>query len=209
MSCPSILLVGAGGHARSCIDVIEQTGSYEIAGLVAVPGEVGNQTLGYKVLGTDANLRALLQHFSNAMVAVGQIQSSETRIRLFRLLEDSGCDLPTIISPLAYVSPHATLGAGTIVMHGAVVNAGASVGRNCIVNSQALIEHDTEVADHCHVSTSAAVNSGVWIGEGSFIGSNTSVRQGTWIGAHCIIGMGQRVLNDCPNHSQLPAARTE
>ena len=54
MSPSPIILVGAGGHARSCIDVIEQSGSHDIAGLVALPNEVGSQTLGYEVLGTDA-----------------------------------------------------------------------------------------------------------------------------------------------------------
>ena len=209
MKTSSLILVGAGGHARSCIDVIEREGHYDILGLIAIPSEVGQEALGYPVLGVDADMPKLLVNGVKAIVAVGQIKTAEIRIRLFRLLEQYDCEVPTIISPHAYVSPHATLGAGTIIMHGAVVNAGASVGRNCIVNSQALIEHDTKVADHCHVSTAAAVNSGVRIGEGSFIGSNTSVRQGARIGAHCIIGMGQRVLNDCPDDSQLPAARTE
>ena len=58
-------------------------------------------------------------------------------------------------------------------------------------------------------TTAAAVNSGVRVGEGTFIGSNACVRQGARIGAHCVIGMGQCVLKDCPDHSQLPAARTE
>ena len=30
-----IILIGAGGHAESCIDVIESTNKYEIIGLVA------------------------------------------------------------------------------------------------------------------------------------------------------------------------------
>ena len=29
-----IILIGAGGHARSCIDVIEATGNFEIGGLI-------------------------------------------------------------------------------------------------------------------------------------------------------------------------------
>ena len=37
----SILLLGAGGHARSCIDVIEEQGQYQIAGLIGVESERG------------------------------------------------------------------------------------------------------------------------------------------------------------------------
>jgi sugar O-acyltransferase (sialic acid O-acetyltransferase NeuD family) len=201
---PPILLVGAGGHARACIDVLEQEGRFAVAGMVGLAHEVGTRILGYSVLGTDLELAALLGKYAQALVSVGQIKTPEPRLHLFDLLVKSGCALPAIVSPRAYVSPHASLGAGTIVMHGAVVNAGAVVGRNCIINSQSLIEHDVEIADHCHIATSSAINSGVRIGAGTFVGSNSSVRQGISIGERCVIGMGQQVIADCANGAQLP-----
>jgi hypothetical protein len=46
---PKIILVGGGGHCHSCIDVIEQEGKFEIAGIVdAIKG--GEKVLGYPVL---------------------------------------------------------------------------------------------------------------------------------------------------------------
>lgn len=199
-----ILLVGAGGHAGACIDVIEQEGRFIVAGLVGLRPEVGTRKFGYSVLGTDADLPALLGDYVYALVSVGQIKTPEPRIRLFDLLQQNGCTLPVIVSPRAYVSPHASLGAGTIVLHGAVVNAGAAVGRNCILNSQSLVEHDAVVADHCHIATAAAINSGVRIGAATFIGSNSCVRQGINIGERCLIGMGQRVLADCGPGTHMP-----
>jgi hypothetical protein len=41
MSNPGLLLIGAGGHAKSCIDVIEQENKFKIIGLVGSPNEVG------------------------------------------------------------------------------------------------------------------------------------------------------------------------
>lgn len=202
-----ILLVGAGGHARACIDVIEQEGNYAIAGLVGVAGEVGSRMLGYPVLGTDTDLPALLGDYRHALVSVGQIKTPEARIRLFEQLERNGCSFPVVVSPRAYVSAHARLGAGTIVMHGAVINAGAVVGRNCIINSQSLVEHDVAIADHCHIATGAAINSGVRIGAGTFVGSSASVRQCVNIGERCLIGMGQRVLTDCSAGTWLPPSK--
>lgn len=197
MKQSSILLIGAGGHARSCIDVIEQERCYPIAGLVGLPEEVGSRVFGYPILGTDEDLQKLLNTFDKAIVVVGQIKSPELRIKFFNKLLHFNCDLPTIVSPRAYVSPHARLGAGTIVMHGAVVNAGAIVGRNCIINSQALVEHDVTIGDHCHIATMAVINGDVQIGAGSFIGSNAVVRQGIMIGERSFIGMNQRVIFDC------------
>jgi sugar O-acyltransferase (sialic acid O-acetyltransferase NeuD family) len=199
-----ILLLGAGGHARACIDVIEQEGRFAVTGLVGLAHEVGTRVLDYPVLGTDADLARLLGEHAHALITVGQIKTPEPRIRLFERLQQSGCVLPVIVSPRAYVSPHARVGGGTIVMHGAVINAAAVVGRNCIINSQSLVEHDAVIDDHCHVATGAAINSGVRIGTASFIGSNSSVRQMVHIGARCLIGMGQRVLADCAAGTCMP-----
>ena len=203
----AILLLGAGGHARACIDVIEQAGGFVIAGLVGLPEEVGKSVLGYPVLGSDADLQVLLAQYPYAVVTVGQIKTAEPRARLYaQLVEHSQC--PTaIVSPRAYVSPHASVGVGTIVFHGAVINAGAVVGKNCIVNSLSLVEHDVVVGDHCHVATGARINSGVRVGGGSFVGSGCTVRQGLVIGRNCVIGMGQSVLADCADGVQLPAKR--
>lgn len=207
MSLPSILLVGAGGHARACIDVIEHEGRFAVAGLIGLASEVGSTVLGYPVLGSDEDLPVLTERFGRALIAVGQIKTSAARERIFSRLMELGCTMPTIVSPRGYVSRHAQVGMGTIVMHGAIVNAAAVVGQNCILNSHSLVEHDAVIGDHCHVSTNVAVNSGVRVGEGTFIGSGTSVRQGLTIGARCVIGMGQRVLADCADGQRIPPSR--
>ncbi len=197
MKSAQILLVGAGGHALACIDVIEADGRFTVSGLVGMAAEVGSRVLGHPVLGTDNELSELVRSHPCALVAVGQIRTPEPRIRLFARLLELGCELPAIVSSRAHVSRHATLGAGTIVMHGAVVNANASVGRNCIINSQALVEHDAVIADHCHIATAAVINGGVQVGAGTFVGSNATVREGVRIGERCLIGMGELLLEDC------------
>jgi sugar O-acyltransferase (sialic acid O-acetyltransferase NeuD family) len=199
-----ILLIGAGGHARSCIDVIEEEGRFTVSGLVGTADQVGTLVLGYPVLGADTELPALLLQHAYVLVAVGQIKTPEPRIQLFDLLTNYWCALPVIVSPRAHISRHASVAAGTVVMHGAIVNAGASVGRNCILNSQSLIEHDSVIGDHCHIATGVAINSSVHVGAGTFVGSNVTVRQGVRIGERCVIGMGMRVLKDCTSNTQIP-----
>lgn len=206
MAPQQILLLGSGGHAAACIDVIEQHGGFTVAGLTGTPEEVGRQVLGYSVIGTDSELPALISRYRNALITVGQIKTAALRMRLFGQLESLRAQLPAIVSPHAYVSRHATLGAGTIVMHGAVVNAGAIVGRNCILNCMSLVEHHAKIGDHCHVATAAIVNGDVAIAAGTFIGSNSEVRQGVRIGEQCVIGMGQRVLKDCAAGTRIPSA---
>lgn len=191
-----IILVGAGGHARSCIDVLEMSGNFSVAGLIEKDKINNNDTLGYPIIGTDGDLQNLRQNYDNALITVGQIKSAETRSRLFKLLNQLNYSLPFIISPTGYVSKHAKIGEGTIVMHNTIVNANARIGKNCIINNKALIEHDAIIGDHSHIATGAIVNGEVIVGRKCFIGSGAVVGQAVSIGNNCVIGAGAVVKKD-------------
>jgi sugar O-acyltransferase (sialic acid O-acetyltransferase NeuD family) len=190
MNKPGLILIGAGGHTRACIDVIEQQGQYQIVGLVGLPQELHSQHLGYEVIGTDDALAHLAKKTPYALITTGQIQTAKFRMHLYQQATQCAFQMPVIISPNAHVSRHAIVGAGSIVMHGAIVNAGTKVGNNCIINSGALLEHDTTVEDHCHISTGAILNGGVSVGAGSFIGSGCVIKEGLSIGKDCLVGIG-------------------
>lgn len=201
MSKPSIILIGAGGHARSCIDVIEQQGQYHIAGLVGLPEQRHTQQLGYPVIASDDALGELAKSYQYALISIGQIQTAELRLRLYQQAKQCGFQMPVIIAPTAHVSRHAAIGAGSIVMHGAIVNAGARVGNNCIINTRALIEHDTNIEDHCHISTGSILNGDVTVDAGSFIGSGCTIKEGVLIGKGCLVGMGLTVRHKLADYT--------
>ncbi|MDI7207023.1 acetyltransferase [Leptospira santarosai] len=197
-----IILIGAGGHARSCIDVIESEGKYSIFGLVGTEQELGLEILGYNIVGTDRDLEKLHIGCKNAIVTVGQIKNPEPRIRIFQLLKKIGFSLPVIISPKAYISRHSTIGEGSIVMHQATVNLNVAIGNNCIINSKALLEHDVKIGNHCHISTGAILNGEVVVGDASFIGSGSIIKETVSIGSNSLVAMGSRVFADLPEHSK-------
>jgi sugar O-acyltransferase (sialic acid O-acetyltransferase NeuD family) len=191
-----IVVIGAGGHAQSCIDVIEAQGQFKIIGLVDSKYEVGKEISGYSVIGTDEDLPMLATKITNAVIGIGQIESSDIRRKIFLNLKEFGFNLPAIISPKAYISKGAQIGSGTIVMHHALVNTGVKIGENCIINSKANIEHNSIIESDCHISTGAIVNGDCLIGRGSFLGSGSVVKQGRTIGENSIIGMLTSVRND-------------
>tara|TARA_B100000795_G_C22796839_1_gene439779 strand:- start:1043 stop:1672 length:630 start_codon:yes stop_codon:yes gene_type:complete len=196
MNKKNLILIGAGGHSAACIDVIEQQKKFKVAGLVGLDNELNNYQLNTKVIGTDGDLPKLAEQYEYAAITLGQISTPEHRIRLYHKILELGFKLPTIVAPSAYVSPHAKIGAGTIIMHGAIINAGVKIGVNCIINNRALIEHDVMLGDHCHVSTGAIVNGAVIIGDGCFIGSGSAIKEGISIGRNSLIGMGLTVRHD-------------
>ena len=203
MSKPSVILIGAGGHAHACIDVIEQHGQYQIAGLVGMQEEIHTRHFGYAVIATDTELPRLAKEYQYAFITVGQVGSPDSRIRLYQQAIQLGFSLPGIIAPTAHVSSHATIGKGSMVMHGAIVNAGARVGNNCIINTRALVEHDAIVEDHCHISTGAILNGSVCIGTGSFVGSGCVIKDGITLGKSCLVGIGLCVRHNQADHTRF------
>ena len=185
-----IILIGGGGHCRSVIDIIEQAGQFKVSGIVDNEELLGTKILGYPVIGNDLDLDNLAKKYTYALVTIGQIKSPKARISLYDLAIKAGFVLPTIISSRAYVSNHAFIGDGTVVMHDTLINAKASIGNNCIVNSKALIEHDSKIANHCHISTNAIINGGVTIEDGCFIGSGAIIRQSITIKKNSFIRAG-------------------
>jgi len=189
----NIVLIGGGGHCKSVIDIIERKGEYNIIGIVDQPRMLGEEVLGYKVIGSDNNLVDIAKQYGNAIITFGHVNNLNKRIELFNLAIESGFELPVIISPRAYVSKHSKIGKGTIIMHDVLINANTIVGENCIINSKALIEHDCVIESHCHISTQAAINGGVSVGEGSFVGSNSTTKQSITIEKNSFIKAGSVV----------------
>lgn len=192
----SILLIGGGGHCKSCIDVIEQEGKYHIAGIIDTKDKIGQSLLGYSIIGTDDDLPRLIQKYSNVLITIGQIKSANKRVNLYKKLKQLKAKLPTIIAPTAYVSNHASIEEGTIVMHHSLINAGAHVGINCIINSKALIEHETTIGNHSHISTGSTVNGQVIIDNECFVGSGATIANNISLTKNVIIPAGITVFKD-------------
>mgnify|MGYP006098906923 CR=1 FL=1 len=194
-----LILLGAGGHAVSSIDVIESTMNHEIIGLIDSKINKEINIHDYPLLGVDEDFLDIIKNLDpklKGIVTVGQIKNSKIRLRLFNLLKDAGILSTAIISPASYVSRKANVDDGTIIFHGVVINANVRIGENCIINTNSLIEHDVVIGSHCHISTGAIINGDVVIENETFIGSGATIKQGVKIGSNCIIGMGQSIFTD-------------
>jgi sugar O-acyltransferase (sialic acid O-acetyltransferase NeuD family) len=194
-----IVVVGAGGHASACIDVIEAAGTFKIARLVDPLFEPGTQKNGYTVAGGDETLTGLRLEYSTAFVAIGQVKSSTTRRTVSNLLTNLGYNLPSIVSPIAHLSPSSKIGPGVIAMHGVIVGPGVEIGALSIINSQALIEHGCRIGEFVHISTGAIVNGDCEVGDDCFVGSGAVIHQGVRVGARTIVAAGAVVKSDLPS----------
>ncbi len=191
-----IILIGAGGHCKACIDVIGTKGKYEIAGILDLPVHIGKKVLDYPITGCDDDIETLSKTGIGFFITIGQIKNGSKRAELFDRLERANAEIVSVVSPSASVSKYASIGKGTIIMHLAMVNACASIGQNVIINTGANVEHDVVIGDHTHISTNAVINGDCVIGSYVFVGSNSVVLNGVSIADGTIIGAGSVVHRD-------------
>ena len=186
----NIILIGGGGHCKSCIDVIEQQGVYNILGILDKSKVKGEKIFGYMVLGGDEDIHLYENKNCYFLITIGQIKSSSLRKKIYDFLVIKKLKLATVISPFAYVSSRSIVGEGSIVMHGVIINAGATIGSNCIINTGCILEHDVKVGESTHISTKAIVNGDCIVGNEVFIGSNSVISNQITIGDKIVIGAG-------------------
>ena len=186
----NIVLVGGGGHCISLIDIIENGNEFNILGVLD-PNTVKKNILGYKILGDDSLIPELVGENTYFLITVGQIKSYSIRKSIAKILLKNNAKLATIISPTAYVSRHAHIGNGSVVMNHAVVNAKSKIGNNCIINTMANIDHNVLIQDFCHISTCAVINGDTVIENGTFIGSNATISNNIIIKENSIVGAGK------------------
>lgn len=184
-----IIMIGAGGHAKSCIDLIETSTNFDVSHIMGTKNELNKKILDYKIDLLEKDLKKFKKNHL-VIIGIGQIKNSKRRTYFFDLLKSYGYILPVIKSKKSYVSKYSEISEGTVVFHDVVINVNTKIGKNCIINSKSLIEHDVTINNNVHISTGARINGGCVIGDGSFIGSGAVICQNVNIGKNCIIGAG-------------------
>ncbi len=191
-----IVILGAGGHGKVVIDIVEKMGRYRILGLVDnSPEKLGREYLGYRVIANEDGLSALSTTL--ALVAVGDNFSRRTFIE--RVIGKApGLNFVTAIHPSAQIGRDVEIGAGTVIMAGATINSGTRIGRHCIVNTQGSLDHDCILGDYSSLAPGAICGGNVTLGAGASINLGASVIHGITIGEHAVVGAGAVVLEDVP-----------
>ena len=186
----SVLVVGAGGHAKVVIATLRAL-EIDIAGcLDDDPDRVGQTVLGVTVLGP---IERVNTHGGQVVLGIG-----DNAVR--RQLVDEYLDVEwiSVVHPAATVHDSVELGHGTVVFAGAVLQPDVQVGRHAIVNTSSSIDHDCRVGDFAHLAPGVHLSGGVTIEEGGFLGVGSCAVPGTTIGAWGVVGAGAIVIHDLP-----------
>lgn len=191
----TLIVFGAGGHAKVVIDAAEKQGFRQIRIVDDAERYWGTTIMGYPVFG---GRDVLLQGGERppAIVAVGD---NRIRCAIAAWLESQGFPLATVIHPSAQLGRGVAVGRGSVLVAGVVVNSDAMIGANVIVNTAATVDHDCVVGDGVHLAPGVHLCGEAQVGSGSLLGVGAVAIPCVKVGRDCVIGAGAVVLNDIPD----------
>lgn len=199
----NILLIGFGGHCKSIIDSIENSGIYKIYGIIDIEEKFGQTYRNYKVIGTDNDLEKFYNiGIKNIFVCIGYMGNNDIRNKLYKKIKNIGFTIPNIVDSTAILANNIQLGEGIFIGKRAVLNSDVKVGNMCIINTGAIIEHESYIGDFSHISIGAILCGNVFINKNVFIGANSTIIQGINIGENSIIGANSIVIRNVLKNSK-------
>lgn len=183
-----LLVIGASSFGR-LVKVLAEEAGREVLGHVddsnAGDGIVGRtDELGSRISTQDADLA----------MAIGY-RHMDARMAMFRRLLALGFEFPPLVHPRARVSPHASIGAGSLVMANADVDAFTDIRDLCVLWPRATISHDNTIGEGTFVSPAATLCGFVSVGALSFIGANCTIVDGSTLPPRSFIKAGSRHYN--------------
>lgn len=205
----SILIYGAGGHAKAVLEMAQAIGAFRIAGIIDDNKALaGTSVLGVPVLGGAEMLPQLMaQGLHLAANGVGGIINIGVRIRLFELLASHGFSFPILRHPRATVEASANIADGVQIFANAYVGSEAILHKRCMINTGAIISHDCEIGAYTHIAPGALLAGHVHVGERALVGMGVTTIIGLKIGAGARIGNGAVLLTDVPEKAIIPAGK--
>lgn len=192
-----VIIIGAGGHARSVIDILLQNDEYDIAGCIDNCYNQKKSVEGMHqipIIGNDDMLADI--HKSGIQYCFVALGSNNLRARLFRHIVTIGYTPINAISKYAIISPTVKLGTGICIMAGAILNVNTIIEDNCIINTKCSIDHDCIIGANSHIAPGVTLSGTVKVGNNVQIGTGACVIDGITIGAGVFVGGGGVVVRD-------------
>ena len=162
-----LLLVGAGGFGRVVLEHV--SGLYDCAFLDDGDAVVVD---GVPIIGKTSNMAYFYPEYKLLLVTIG---NNKLREQIYMEAASIGYSFPNIIHPSAYVSPHAHIGSGCVILNNAVVQNNARCGDGCILNPGVELHHDSSIGNYCLIYTNSVIRSLTTVGDRVWMGSNVTI----------------------------------
>jgi len=189
-----LVIIGIGGHAGMCIDILRQESQYNIVGYVD-DNVTNDEKYGLKYLGNLSSIEEFAKNgLCHVVLGIGFVGNLKKREKIYNYLT-SFIKVPTIIHKSAIVEPSAQIDEGCQIMAGAIIGSNVLIGKNCIINSGVIVSHNSEISDGSHLTPGATLAGHVKIGKRVTVGMCATIYIGLEISDDHIIMNGKSVID--------------
>ncbi len=193
-----VLVLGAGGHGRVVLDILQQAGHHEAIGFLDNNTDIhGRRVDGVPVLGSIGDLAEMAARVrcEGVVIAIGD---NGVRRSLAQTVDEIGLDLVNAIHPSAALARNATFGRNVVVAAGVVICAHCQIGNSVILNTGCIVDYQTMIAEGSHICPGVRIAGRVKVEPGVFIGIGATVIPKVTVGCESIVGAGAVVIEDVP-----------
>jgi sugar O-acyltransferase (sialic acid O-acetyltransferase NeuD family) len=192
-----IIIIGGRGGCKMVIDAIISSKSHNIRGIIDNEMEVGEQVMGYNIIGNDSNLTELFKlGFKNIVLSFSMLSNLKLRNEKYRYYTDFGFKFPNIIHKHAILESSVILGYGNIILAGSVLGSEVSIGNVNYINTGSIICHESKVGNNNHFAPNSVIAGRVKVGNNVLIGMCATTFFDINIGSNIIINNGVNIVND-------------
>jgi len=197
----NIIVIGASGHSKVIVDILEKSGKWNILGYID-SFKTESTFFGYPILGTEKDISAISKE-KTIFGGVISIGDNWTRFQMMEKIKENSPDFKFIsaIHPNAILGRGVKVGNGSVIMAGAILNPDSEIGMHSIINTSSIIEHDSKVGDFSTISPNVAIGGNVKVGNFSTIGISATLKHGVEIEDDVVIGANSVVLNNIKKNS--------
>lgn len=186
----NLILIGAGGYAKSVLDSIDYF-NYHMMGFID-DYKTEKEHLGYPILG---NTLDCIDNPGDKVYFIS-IGNNQKRKQWYDILMENNYNIVNVVDNTALISNHAKIGNGCFIGKMAIINSHVAIGDNCVINTKALLEHGCAIGNHVNVSTNTVLNGDVVCADGCFIGSASVINGQRHIGEWAVVGAGSVVVKN-------------
>lgn len=188
-----VVILGAGGHAKSIADIVLKSND-EVIGFLDDNLEKGTIIIESKNIQVIGRIEEVTKIEKDEdiffIIGIGKNNIRENIANKYNL------KYYTAIHPTSVIAEDVNIGEGTAIMANTVINVSSNVGKHCIVNTGTIVEHDNTIEDYVHLSPNVTLSGTVKVGKCTHLGTGTKVKNNITITSDVTVGVGGVVVKD-------------
>lgn len=196
----NIIIIGASGHAKVIVDIIERQGLYRIKGFLDTYRPKGEKLFDYPILGTEYDLNDIVVKYEvyGCFIAIGDNYTRKIMAKKISALNPR-IKFINAVHPKAIIGKNVKLGHGIAIMPGTVINSDSKIGDFCILNTNSSLGHDGTMKDYSSLASGVRTGGNLMLNKCSAISIGATVIENIVIGKNTVIGAGALVNKNIPD----------